>query len=217
MLGTAFVIGEPAKDTVRLELEAGLVAVALERDGERIIFGRMQQPIPAGGPYQREGELLAALGVERSELPVEAYKNGAAARLRRARERSGGCRAEPDIAALADLPESVPTASRAPAPAGRPGCSRRPTVSTRPGHGLGRRPARRSPRTARSDRASATRSRSGRVSRSGGRRFSTPVPKDRPSGSTHRSGRLGRRRRPRRVPGRVAVDDRELHDNHARS
>jgi trans-2,3-dihydro-3-hydroxyanthranilate isomerase len=36
----------------------------------------MQQAIPDWRPYEREGELLAALGVERSGLPVEAYPNG---------------------------------------------------------------------------------------------------------------------------------------------
>jgi trans-2,3-dihydro-3-hydroxyanthranilate isomerase len=36
----------------------------------------MRQPIPTWGPYEHEAELLAALGVERSGLPVEAYVNG---------------------------------------------------------------------------------------------------------------------------------------------
>jgi trans-2,3-dihydro-3-hydroxyanthranilate isomerase len=48
----------------------------LEREGGQIVFGRMQQPIPSWRLYEREAELLAALGVERSRLPVEAYKNG---------------------------------------------------------------------------------------------------------------------------------------------
>jgi trans-2,3-dihydro-3-hydroxyanthranilate isomerase len=36
----------------------------------------MEQQVPKWRPYEREGELLAALGVERSGLPVEAYPNG---------------------------------------------------------------------------------------------------------------------------------------------
>jgi trans-2,3-dihydro-3-hydroxyanthranilate isomerase len=51
------------------------VPVRPERDGARIVFGRMEQPIPTVEPYPEE-ELLAALGVEASELPVELYDNG---------------------------------------------------------------------------------------------------------------------------------------------
>jgi trans-2,3-dihydro-3-hydroxyanthranilate isomerase len=36
----------------------------------------MEQPLPTVAPYEDEAELLAALGVERSELPVELYDNG---------------------------------------------------------------------------------------------------------------------------------------------
>jgi trans-2,3-dihydro-3-hydroxyanthranilate isomerase len=77
-LGAAFVLGAPLQlDGLRLETGAGVVPVTLERDGARIVFGRMEQPIPTVEPFgDREGELLAALGVERSELPVEVYDNG---------------------------------------------------------------------------------------------------------------------------------------------
>ena len=77
-LGTAFVLGAPLQlDGIRLETGAGVVPVTLERDGSRIVFGRMVQPIPTVEPFgSREGELLAALGVEGSELPVEVYDNG---------------------------------------------------------------------------------------------------------------------------------------------
>src|SRR5207249_2768112 len=76
-LGTAVVLGEPLrKDELELETGVGIVPVALERRDGRIVAGRMQQPVPAWEPYAREGELLAALGVERSGLPVEAYRNG---------------------------------------------------------------------------------------------------------------------------------------------
>jgi trans-2,3-dihydro-3-hydroxyanthranilate isomerase len=77
VLGTAFVVGEhQALDVVRLETGAGVVPVELERDGEGIRFGRMEQPIPTVEPYERADDLLAALGLEASELPVEAYTNG---------------------------------------------------------------------------------------------------------------------------------------------
>jgi trans-2,3-dihydro-3-hydroxyanthranilate isomerase len=77
ILGTAFVLAAPLQlPEVRLETGAGVVPVALEREQDRIVFGRMEQPIPSWEPYQDEAALLAALGVERSELPVEAYDNG---------------------------------------------------------------------------------------------------------------------------------------------
>jgi trans-2,3-dihydro-3-hydroxyanthranilate isomerase len=77
VLGCAFVVGEIlGQDVVGLESGLGLIPVRLERDGDRVVLGRMRQAIPEWSPYQRERELLAALGVERSGLPVEAYPNG---------------------------------------------------------------------------------------------------------------------------------------------
>jgi trans-2,3-dihydro-3-hydroxyanthranilate isomerase len=77
-LGTAFVLGQPMQLVeIRLETGAGIVRVALEREGARIVFGRMAQPIPRWAPFEDREALLAALGVERSELPVEIYDNGA--------------------------------------------------------------------------------------------------------------------------------------------
>src|SRR6266542_1998772 len=52
------------------------LARELNRSGGRIVFGWMDQPIPSWQPYERQDELLAALGVEGSLLPVEAYANG---------------------------------------------------------------------------------------------------------------------------------------------
>jgi trans-2,3-dihydro-3-hydroxyanthranilate isomerase len=76
-LGTAFVLGGPMQSPeIRLETRRGIVAVRLEREENRIVFGRMDQPLPSIEPYGDEEALLAALGVERSELPVELYDNG---------------------------------------------------------------------------------------------------------------------------------------------
>jgi trans-2,3-dihydro-3-hydroxyanthranilate isomerase len=78
-LGTAFVLGVPLQRTViRLETGSGIVPVALEREGARIIFGRMQQPIPSVEPFERADDLVEALGVRDSvgTLPVELYDNG---------------------------------------------------------------------------------------------------------------------------------------------
>ena len=77
-LGTAFVLAAPMQlIEIRLETGAGIVPVVLEREGPRIVVGRMAQPIPSWEPYEEEEALLRAVGVERSELPVELYDNGA--------------------------------------------------------------------------------------------------------------------------------------------
>jgi len=76
-LGSAFVLAGPLQvQEIRLETGAGVVPVALEREGDRIVFGRMSQPLPSWKAYDDEAGLLAALGIERSELPVEHYDNG---------------------------------------------------------------------------------------------------------------------------------------------
>jgi trans-2,3-dihydro-3-hydroxyanthranilate isomerase len=77
-LGTAFVLAGPLQaPELQLETLRGIVPVALERDNQRIVFGRMVQPLPAWQPYGDAEALLAALGIDRSELPVEHYDNGA--------------------------------------------------------------------------------------------------------------------------------------------
>ena len=77
-LGTAFVLAAPMQlGSIGLETGAGLVTVELERGGSgSIVFGRMSQPLPRIEPFAQVTELLAALGLERSELPVELYDNG---------------------------------------------------------------------------------------------------------------------------------------------
>lgn len=76
-LGTAFVLAGPMQlQEIRLETKAGVVPVSLEREGARIVFGRMAQPLPIVEEFARAEELLAALGVPASELPVELYDNG---------------------------------------------------------------------------------------------------------------------------------------------
>jgi trans-2,3-dihydro-3-hydroxyanthranilate isomerase len=81
VLGAAIVVGsERGLETVTLETPAALVPVRLARGGgpadEWVANGSMEQPIPSWRPYGRDGEVLAALGVERSNLPVESYDNG---------------------------------------------------------------------------------------------------------------------------------------------
>ena len=77
-LGAAFVLGAPLQlGTIALETGNGIVPVELERDPSgRIVFGRMTQPVPTVAPYERADEMVAALGVGSSQLPVEVYDNG---------------------------------------------------------------------------------------------------------------------------------------------
>ena len=77
-LGAAFVLGAPLQlGMLELETGRGIVPVELERDSNgRIIFGRMTQPIPTVATYERADELVAALGVPDSQLPIEVYDNG---------------------------------------------------------------------------------------------------------------------------------------------
>jgi trans-2,3-dihydro-3-hydroxyanthranilate isomerase len=76
-LGSAFVLGGPLqKIVIRLETGAGIVPVTLDREGPKIVFGRMEQPVPAWEPVQDPAPILAALGVERSGLPIERYDLG---------------------------------------------------------------------------------------------------------------------------------------------
>jgi trans-2,3-dihydro-3-hydroxyanthranilate isomerase len=76
-LGTAFVLAGPLQLLeIRIETGRGTVAVDVEREGARIVFGRMEQPLPTIAPFEQADELLAALGGVASVLPVELYDNG---------------------------------------------------------------------------------------------------------------------------------------------
>jgi trans-2,3-dihydro-3-hydroxyanthranilate isomerase len=78
-LGAAFVLGGPLQlQVITLETGVGNVPVILERDETgRIVFGRMQQPVPSVVPHPEPEAVLGAVGIEASELPVELYDNGA--------------------------------------------------------------------------------------------------------------------------------------------
>src|SRR5580704_8018714 len=108
VLGTAFVVGSALDtDLVTLETAAGAVAIALERDGDRVVFGWMSRPVPRWEPFTHERELLSALGVASAELPVELYHNGPPhVYVRLAREEAVAA-LRPDMAVLEDLRVAV--------------------------------------------------------------------------------------------------------------
>src|SRR5205085_732079 len=77
VLGTAFILAERlGVDAVRLATGAGPIAVTLRREAGTPVFGEMEQPIPSWERLDGADELLAAVGVKRSGLPVEIYDNG---------------------------------------------------------------------------------------------------------------------------------------------
>jgi trans-2,3-dihydro-3-hydroxyanthranilate isomerase len=65
ILGSAFVLAGPLQlIEIRLETGLGVVPVRVEREGARIAFGWMVQPVPTWKPYADEAEARAALGIE---------------------------------------------------------------------------------------------------------------------------------------------------------
>jgi trans-2,3-dihydro-3-hydroxyanthranilate isomerase len=79
ILGTGAVLSEDlGKEAVHLETGLGVIEVRLRRDAAASDSreAEMDQPVPEAEPFTGEAELLAALGVERSLLPIEAYLNG---------------------------------------------------------------------------------------------------------------------------------------------
>ena len=105
VLGTAYVLGAAgAQETVRLETGAGVIRIDLTRENGRIVSGRMRQPIPEWAPYDRTGDLLAALGVKSAELPVEAYRNGPQHVYVALASEQEVAALQPDLGALGKLP-----------------------------------------------------------------------------------------------------------------
>ncbi|MFJ9808814.1 PhzF family phenazine biosynthesis protein [Streptomyces sp. NPDC101158] len=77
LLGTAVALGPYLRrDRLLLETAMGPVPFALERRAGRVVAARMRQPVPRWRLFDRAADLLAALGVAASTLPVEVYRNG---------------------------------------------------------------------------------------------------------------------------------------------
>jgi trans-2,3-dihydro-3-hydroxyanthranilate isomerase len=104
VLGTAFVVGiSLGTEAVVLETGAGPVPIELERTDGRVVFGRMRQPIPTWEPFDRPAELLSALGVESSALPIEIYRNGPEHVYIRLADEAEVAALRPDMTRLYDL------------------------------------------------------------------------------------------------------------------
>jgi trans-2,3-dihydro-3-hydroxyanthranilate isomerase len=111
VLGTAFVLAAPLQlPEIRLETGVGVVPVRLERDEQgRIVFGRMSQPIPTVRPFASGDELLAALGVGGSELPLELYESGLGNVYVMLASEEAVAAVEPDLGAIARIMGAVHT------------------------------------------------------------------------------------------------------------
>ncbi len=118
-LGTAIVLGGSSEasgsnasarsrktgDCIRLETAMGVIPFDFERSAGHPVSARMRQPVPTWEPYERADELLAALSLPASCLPVVAYRNGPRhifVGLDGVPELS---RVEPDLRALAKHPD----------------------------------------------------------------------------------------------------------------
>jgi trans-2,3-dihydro-3-hydroxyanthranilate isomerase len=108
-LGTAWVLAAPLQRAlIELETGSGIVPVEIERDESGgLVFGRMVQPTPTVEPYAEPDRLLGALGVDRSELPVESYDNGPVFTVVTLASVDAVAALRPDVTALTDLEVNV--------------------------------------------------------------------------------------------------------------
>jgi trans-2,3-dihydro-3-hydroxyanthranilate isomerase len=106
VLGSAAVLaGALGQPQVVLETGSGPVTVGFEQHGGRTANGWMRQPLPSWEPFGAPVELLAALGLERSGLPVELYCNGPRHVYVELASPEAVAALEPDMAALGRLGE----------------------------------------------------------------------------------------------------------------
>jgi trans-2,3-dihydro-3-hydroxyanthranilate isomerase len=135
VLGSAFVLAAPLQlPTIVLETGIGLVPVVLERDGPRITFGRMTQPLPTVSAEPAAAAIVAALGDVKPVLPVERYVNGPTHVLVTVGSTDEVAKLTPDFGALA---KATSTGVSCFAGSGR----RYKTRMFAPGHGINEDPA----------------------------------------------------------------------------
>jgi trans-2,3-dihydro-3-hydroxyanthranilate isomerase len=100
VLGSAFVLAGPMQlGEIRLETLAGVIPITLEREGARITFGRMLQPVPQYEPFADAEAVEELLGI-RSQLPVELYHQGPGFAYFELESKDALAALSPDFAAL---------------------------------------------------------------------------------------------------------------------
>jgi trans-2,3-dihydro-3-hydroxyanthranilate isomerase len=103
VLGSAYVLAGPMQlGEIRLETQVGVIPVTLEREGARITFGWMSQPIPQHEPFAEATAVEELLGIQ-SQLPVELYHQGPGFAYLEVASREALAALSPDFAALARI------------------------------------------------------------------------------------------------------------------
>lgn len=106
LLGTAIALGARTyADRLRIETAMGVIPFELQRVDGKVVSARMHQPVPVWESFDRTGELLEALGVSESALPVEIYRNGPRHALVGLESVEALSKLDPDHRALARFPD----------------------------------------------------------------------------------------------------------------
>ncbi|MDQ0757377.1 PhzF family phenazine biosynthesis isomerase [Streptomyces canus] len=106
LLGTAIALGgRTDAGRLRIETAMGVIPFELERVDGKVVAARMRQPVPVWEPFDRAAELLEALGVGGSTLPVEIYRNGPRHVLVGLESVEALSKLDPDHRALARFPD----------------------------------------------------------------------------------------------------------------
>jgi trans-2,3-dihydro-3-hydroxyanthranilate isomerase len=86
-----------------LQTRLGDIALEMRREDGRVLCGEMEQRVPTPRPYAQAPQLLEALGVVGSALPVECYENGPLHVFVALDSEHAVAALAPDITALASL------------------------------------------------------------------------------------------------------------------
>lgn len=106
VLGTAVVVASALeREEVTLETRAGPVTVRLRRERGKVVSGWMSQPVPTWRAYESQRELLQAIGLSESRLPMEVYDNGPRHLFVALEDEQAVGALAPDLHALAGLGE----------------------------------------------------------------------------------------------------------------
>ncbi|MFD9393198.1 PhzF family phenazine biosynthesis isomerase [Streptomyces sp. NPDC060000] len=106
LLGTAIALAaRTGAGRLRIGTAMGTVPFQLQHLDKTVVSARMRQPVPVWEPFDRTGELLDALGVGASVLPVEIYRNGPRHVLVGLDSVDALCGLDPDHRALSRFPD----------------------------------------------------------------------------------------------------------------
>ncbi|WP_419999733.1 PhzF family phenazine biosynthesis protein [Streptomyces boninensis] len=106
LLGTAIALGGRGEaGRLRIETAMGIIPFTLDRADGRVVSASMRQPVPRWRAFDRADELLAALGITASALPVDIYHNGPRHVLVGLESVEALSKLDPDHRALARFPD----------------------------------------------------------------------------------------------------------------